>query len=741
MTMKAVGPIIRVAIAAPLRRWFDYRLPENFAGEVHPGVRVRVPFARRSVVGIVVEIATRSTLPSAKLKRIEQVLDTEPVFSDQLFTLLLWAADYYHHPAGEVLQQALPMALRRGGHIERAAEIFWALTAKGVQIESKEFKRAPKQWQTLQQLRALQQLHPAEQGLSAHKLNALGVKRQTLKLLKNKKLVVEKESFNINQINKKVIAGPGLNGDQQKAVDTLLAARDRFISFVLQGVTGSGKTEVYLSLLEKMLHSGQQALVLVPEIGLTPQMINRFTERLAVRVGVLHSGLAEQQRQQTWLAAKNGEIGVIIGTRSAIFTTFSDLKLIIVDEAHDLSFKQWDGFKYHARDLAVRRAQLENIPVVLGSATPSMSSLHNVARGRFSILYLPRRAGEAQPVQFKLVDMRQQRVVDGLATTVLQTMQQHLEKGNQVLVFLNRRGYAPMVMCQQCGWVAECERCATALTLHHQPQHLQCHHCGKSKPMPTQCLQCEHTQLLNVGLGTERLENFFQQQFKNTKVTRIDKDSTRRKGALENKLEAIHSGNAQILIGTQMLAKGHHFPNVTLAVLLNIDGGLYSADYAGTERMAQLLLQVAGRAGRAEKPGEALIQTYHPEHPLLQLLIQQGYQAFATQTLRERQQAQLPPYQYFVLIRGAAINHAAVKQFLTEAKAILTEQATNVQLLGPLPAPIEKRAGRFRWQLLLAASQRSVLHQLLKCSLPEIELLKSSRRVRWSIDVDPVDML
>ena len=739
--MKTIGPIIRVAVPSPLRRLFDYLPPTQVSGKLLPGIRVRVPFGRKSIIGIVVEHATHSEVPAAKLKYVEKMLDNTSLFSSTLFELLLWAADYYQHPLGEVLAQALPTLLRQGEIAEIAQETFWYLTSEGEQIECEGLKRAPKQWQVLQQLRDLKKLQEQQHGFSAHELSALGIKSQALQLLKNKNLVIFKKKNKNNQIEQKKRLGPTLNDDQAQAVKTVLAQENHFIAFLLQGVTGSGKTEVYLSILEKILISQQQALVLVPEIGLTPQTVKRFRERLGNKIGILHSGITDKQRLQTWLKARNGEISVIIGTRSAIFTPFMDLKLLIIDESHDLSFKQWDGFKYHARDLAVRRAQLENIPIIMGSATPSLASLHNVLKGRFHLLSLPQRAGDANPTHFKLIDMSSQSIKEGFAQTTLQSLQEHLQQGNQVLVFINRRGYAPMVMCHECGWVAECDRCHTAFTLHQNPQRLQCHHCGKNRALPSSCPECHHTQLLNVGVGTERVEQFLQQQFKDKKIARIDRDSTRKKGALEKQLEAINNGTVQILVGTQMLAKGHHFPNVTLVIALNIDGGLYSADYAGSERMAQLLLQVAGRAGRAEKPGEILIQTYHPQHPLLQLLIHEGYAAFATQALEKRQLTVLPPYHYFALMRCEAVNSTVCKIFLSEVKQFLTKKNSTVQLLGPLPAPIEKRVGRFRWQLLLSASKRSALHQLLKRCLPEIENLKSSRKVRWSIDIDPVDML
>ncbi len=739
--MKTIGPIIRVAVPSPLRRLFDYLPPTQYSANLLPGMRVQVPFGRKQLIGMIVEVAPTSDLPIAQLKHINKILDHTPLLPTSLFQLLSWAADYYQYPIGDVLLNTLPILLRQGKAAKIAEEIIWGLTTKGEQIESNQLKRAPKQWQVLQRLRHLKKQQAKPHGFSAHELQLLDIKAQTLQLLKNKNLVVDKRIKKNHWLVTKPRLGPSLNKEQQQAVTKVIAARDHFSVFLLQGVTGSGKTEVYLEVLRQLLDTDQQVLVLVPEIGLTPQMVQRFRERLGLSIGLLHSSLTDQQRLQTWLAAKNGDVQIIIGTRSAIFTPFANLQGIIIDESHDISFKQWEGFKYHARDLAIRRAQLENIPIVMGSATPSLQSLHNVAQGRFQFLSLPHRAVAAQPNQFKLIDMRQQPVQEGFAHTVLQTMHQHLTEGNQILIFLNRRGYAPIVMCQQCGWIAECERCHAPLTLHQQAQQLQCHHCGKTQSIPRQCPQCQHAPLLNLGIGTERVEQFLQQRFKDKQISRIDRDATRKKGSLEDKLNAIHSGAAQILIGTQMLAKGHHFPNVTLVVILNVDVGLYSADYAASERMAQLLLQVAGRAGRAEKAGEVLLQTYHPEHPLLQLLIQQGYSAFAKQALQERQQTQLPPYCYFALVRAEAIDNNIVETFLEEVKVLLQSYQSEVQLLGPLSAPIEKRNGRFRWQLLLSATKRSALHSLLKQTLPIIETTKTSRKVRWSIDIDPVDIL
>ncbi|MSP52646.1 MAG: primosomal protein N' [Gammaproteobacteria bacterium] len=558
---------------------------------------------------------------------------------------------------------------------------------------------------------------------------------------KNTLDALEKKKLTPHQTHGLIIPGPLLNAAQKNAVQNVTKQISKFHVFLLHGVTGSGKTEVYLQILKSMLANGQQALILVPEIGLTPQLLTRFQERLGLPIGVVHSGLTDKERLLTWLWAKNNELKIIIGTRSAIFTPFANLAIIIVDEEHDLSLKQQDGFKYHARDLAVRRAQLENIPIVLGSATPSLESLHNVERERYQLLELPERAGEAVHPLFKLIDLRRQKIKNGIATTVLPVIAEHLKQGNQVLIFLNRRGFAPVLMCHECAWVLNCSRCEIPMTLHQKPYQAQCHHCEKTQAIPKKCAQCSSTQLINIGAGTERVEEFLNKEFPHIKIARIDRDSTRRKGELEAKLATVQDGTAQLLVGTQMIAKGHHFPNVTLVVVLDADGGLYSADFHASERMAQLLLQVSGRAGRAEKPGEVLIQTHHPEHPLLNCLITQGYMEFVRQALAQRNKANLPPYHYFALLRAEAVTGSVCSEFLQAAKQILKTANNTVQLMGPAQAPVEKRQGRYRWQLLLATKNRSHLQQLLHHTLPLIEQLKEARKIRWSIDVDPLEML
>lgn len=536
---------------------------------------------------------------------------------------------------------------------------------------------------------------------------------------------------------------PVLSQAQEEAVQKILEIPNCFQAFLLFGVTGSGKTEIYLQVIANILEQKKQALVLVPEIGLTPQTISRFQKRFPVSIAVLHSGLTDKQRHHAWLQALNGDAQIIIGTRSAIFTPMKNPGVIIVDEEHDVSFKQQEGFRYSARDLSIVRAQLENIPVILGSATPSFESLHNVHTQRYQLLELPERAGNAVHPTFSLIDLKKQPTPHGLSSLLIDQIQKHLDQNSQVLVFLNRRGFSPTLICHQCGWISNCKRCDARMTLHQQPYHLQCHHCGASRAVDRSCLDCGAQNLSPIGSGTERIEEVLQTYFSKTKIIRIDRDTTRKKGSLEDKLEEIHTGEPCILVGTQMLAKGHHFSEVNLSVILNADSGLFSSDFRGIERTAQLILQVAGRSGRMEKPGEVILQTYHPEHILLKVLLDQGYKKFAELALKERESAGFPPYQFLTLIRAEANQIEDSMGFLFEIKKLLHHHVKDnkILLLGPIPAVMQKKAGKHRAQLLLQSSQRKWLKNNLNYLIENLSQLKHKSRVRWSIDVDPVEML
>lgn len=532
-----------------------------------------------------------------------------------------------------------------------------------------------------------------------------------------------------------------LNAEQQHALEHIINNLDQFHCTVLHGITGSGKTEIYLHCVEKMIQHNKQVLIIVPEIGLTPQMIERFSHRFNQPIAMLHSGLTEKERLTHWLAATKQQTLILIGTRSCIFTPLPNLGLIIIDEEHDTSLKQQVGFRYHARDVAIKRAHMQQIPIILGSATPSLETLYNVQYKKFSYLSLTQRTGQAKPLRFHLVDIRKQKLTAGLSTPVFKKIQYHLGKNNQVLVFINRRGYAPVLMCHDCGWIAKCSRCDAKLTFYSKKQHLKCHHCEKIYPAFSACKACSSSNLSLLGQGTERVEEELLTLFPDVNVARIDRDTISKKNALHKTIENINSKNAHLLIGTQMLAKGHHFPDVTLVVILDADSGLYSLDFRMPERIGQLLLQVAGRAGRAEKPGEVLIQTRHPDHPLLLQLLEQGYSAFAKTLLSERSKAHLPPYQHLVLIRAQAHKPHLAQQFLSEIKqAFLSQAQTHIKLLGPIPAPMLKRDGQFRAQLMLKSTDRQALHMLLSSIIDYIERHKTSQKVHWSIDIDPIEL-
>jgi primosomal protein N' (replication factor Y) len=729
-------PILRMAVPSPLFRLFDYLPPHGWAGALAPGMRMQVPFGRGRAVGVLVEVARSTDFDPAKLKRVQMVLDESPCLPDDILAMARWAADYYHHPLGEVLAGCLPVLLRRDQPMLPQGETVWRLTDAGRSAEPKEYARAP------QQARALRFFAEYPEGATRAQLEAAYFSAHALSALLKKGWIERwvREPMPVAATSA-MASTPELNPAQAEAVAAIRAARGRYLAFLLDGVTGSGKTEVYLQAIADCLAQGKQALVLVPEIGLTPQLVERFRQRLGHLPALLHSGLNDSERLQAWRAARAGGAPVVIGTRSAAWVPLARPGLFIVDEEHDPSLKQQEGFRYSARDLLVWRAHRDGVPIVLGSATPSLESLHNAQQGRYRHLSLPDRAGAASAPHLHLLDIRNQPLDEGLSPQLLAQMRTHLARDGQVLLFLNRRGFAPTLLCHACGWVAECRRCDAHLTLHQQHKHLRCHHCGSQQPIPRQCPQCGCADLRPLGTGTERIERALEHRFPAVPCVRIDRDSTRRKGRLEDLLAQAASGEARILLGTQMLAKGHHFPGVTLVGILEADQGLFSADFRAGERLAQQVIQVAGRAGRAERPGEVLIQTHHPDHPLLLQLVQAGYPAFARAALTERQAAGLPPFSNLALLRAEATDARAPEGFLAEARdTVDAKLVTGLEFWGPVPSPMERRAGRFRAQLLLVARDRKRLHTLLADWVPRLGALKSARKVRWSLDVDPIDL-
>ncbi len=730
---------VRIAFAVPLMCFFDYLLPDDL--NVCIGARVLVPFCTQKRVGIVVELPEQSDLPLEQLKSVLAVIDERSIFTPQSWALLTWASRYYHAPLGDVLFSALPVKLRSGESTVQKSKILWKITALGEQaLLSGALKQAKKQIAALQ---ALCQ-SPLEKG--NNEFNSA-----IWSALKEKQFVEEIEQFvEIKSWQQSLGDLPVAKAEnrlslnkQQALAFTQVLFQQGFAAFLLDGVTGSGKTEIYLQLIEEILKKGKQVLVLVPEIGLTPQTVQRFQSRFNVQIDVLHSNLNDTQRLNVWQRAKTGQSAVVIGTRSALFTQFADLGLIILDEEHDSSFKQQDGWRYHARDLAVVYAKQLDIPVLMGSATPSLESLNNVNLGKYQHILLSKRAGNAAMVECQLIDLKKQNVVNGLSVALLKKMEEHLQKGNQVLLFLNRRGFAPVLLCHECGWIADCQHCDKPLTYHQNQRVMRCHHCASQRPIPRQCAKCGSTNLVTTGQGTEQLEQTLQQRFPQYGITRIDRDSTARKGKLESHLNDIQQGKSQILIGTQMLAKGHHFPNVTLVALINVDSGLFSLDFRAEERLAQLYVQVAGRAGRAEKQGEVVLQTHYPEHPLLQRLLNEGYASFAAEALQMRQVMGLPPFSSQALFKAQSRKSIEAEQCLQQIADYfqqwkLAQNQPHLQILGVMPAPFAKKADQYRWQLLLQHTNRAVLQQALQ-DFSQQEMSKSWQ-VRLNLDVDPQDL-
>ena len=725
-------PILRVAVPVPLYGGFDY-LDIGDAAPTPVGSRVLVRFGRRRLVAIVIEHAHESDVPATRLRAIEAVLDDAPVLDDELLGLLRWAARYYHHPVGEALATALPVALRRA-RMDQTPNRHRGWQAAANESANEPAANATRQHELLAAIRATP--HPTAH---SHLLARFGSVQAPLKALERRGLI---EPVDLPGALEHGVAGtaPALGDDQQVAVDHLCALGDAFHPVLLEGVTGSGKTEVYFQRMARTLAAGRQVLFLAPEIGLTPQLIERLRTRFDAAIGVLHSQRSEGERADVWRAARAGDADIVIGTRSAVFTPLPRLGLIVVDEEHDGSYKQQDGFRYHARDVALRRAQQRGVPIVLGSATPALESLHNAEQKRFAHLQLPRRATGAAMPPIRVIDIRSRPLLGGLSDPMLAHVERHLAAGNQVMIFINRRGYAPALSCHDCGWIAPCARCDAPLTLHGGGARLQCHHCGANEPAPPACPSCGSKQLVALGAGTERVAGALRSRFPDVRIARFDRDSMARKGRLESQLADVASGATQLLVGTQMLAKGHDFARLTCVGVLDVDGGLFSADFRAAEHMAQLVTQVAGRAGRGDLAGEVWLQTRNPEHPLLHRLLSDGYDGFARAALTERREAGLPPYGHLALLRAEAHDMQSPQAFLEQAAATINVDE-HIACWGPVPAPMQRRAGRYRAHLLLHATRRARLHPALDHWQRVLADLPGARRVRWSIDVDPQDLL
>lgn len=732
--------ILRIAINTPLRRLFDY-LPPRDCGPEHliPGQRLRIPFGKsKEKIGLLTEITHHSEIEPHKLKHAIEILDNKPLFDSGHLRFLKWAGDYFHHPIGEVMLGTLPKLLSNGSPALKKAVRYWRYKSGMAENQIDDlFANAPLKKAILNFVKT----YPDGIAEETIRKNFKNWRKPLYSLAEQGWVDFFTHEVSDSKQPCSQAENIKLNPEQKKAVDTIISAGNSYKPFLLNGITGSGKTEVYLQAIKACINQGLQALVLLPEIALTPQFIERFKSGLNANTGVLHSGLTDRQRMETWLGARDGSINIVIGTRSAIWTPFKQLGIIVVDEEHDLSYKQQEGFRYSARDLALYRAHQNKIPVVLGSATPSLESIQNVANERYQEIKLTKRTGNAFLPEINILDIRSCSMDGAFSVPMLEVIRRHLEKKQQILLFLNRRGYAPVMMCHDCGWIAKCPRCNIQMTYHKHINKLCCHHCQHQEKLPDTCPECTNKKIIEIGYGTQRLTETLEKNFPEAKIIRIDRDSTRRKGAMQSMLDDAQKGDIDILIGTQMLAKGHHFPRVTLVGIIDADRGLYSADFRASERMAQIIMQVSGRAGRADNPGSVMIQTHHPDHPLLKTLTEHDYVKLSKLMLEERRQTCLPPFSYQVLLRAEANQQNKIRQFLDDAHELLPRNYKQLQIFGPITAPIEKRAGNYRMQLLLQMSDRRQLRNILDIWVPSLENLASGRKVRWSLDVDPQDML
>ena len=732
--------LIEVLVPIPLMEKFSYLAPKDDQAPLKQGSRVLVPFGRRTLVGIIWNFSKKDSSDPRKYKHIIKVLDDRPLLDSHSMDLAEWASRYYHYPLGEIISYFFPPSLRKGKEASFKESKYLELTSKGSFLKEEDLARAPGQ-------KKLVSLLKEKKELSAKSAKAYGISNAVINGLEQKGYI-SKFSRELSPYKKvkdnKLLPSKKLNKEQVEAVKSIKGSQDKNQTFLLDGITGSGKTEVYLQAIQDVVNNGKQALILIPEIGLAPQAEERFKEYFGDRVMSFHSAKNDREKVDAWLGASRGLVDIIIGTRSSVFLPMKNLGIIVVDEEHDLSFKQMDKFRYSARDMALYRAKLEKIPVVLASATASLETLKNAQEGKYKVLKLSQRATGASLPAFQAVDLRGKELNEGLSSELLEATQSELSKGNQVLIFLNRRGYAPSMICKVCGWISNCERCDALMTVHKNPLKLHCHHCEAQKAYPNKCPSCDSNDFLTYGFGTERLEEFLHNRFPGVTTLRIDSDSTKKKETLNEYFHEIRKGNPLILLGTQLLAKGHHFPEVTLVGIVDADSGLFSADFRGSERVAQLLTQVSGRAGRDKKPGRVILQSYCPDHPQIEEIVTGSYEKFTKKLLEERKASKIPPFSYQAKIFAESPKSLTSRDFILNLlnKSKIDEKLkSNLRIIGPLPSIMEKKSGVFRWELSIFSTNRSNLHKFLDVMQSRLYHPKLSKSVRWSIDVDPLSSL
>jgi len=724
---------IDVALDVPIRQTFSYLVDQP---GLEPGVRLSVPFGRRKMVGIMLRYRA-SPPPQIKLRKVEAILDERTLFSASLVQLIDWTARYYHHPQGEVWRAAIPAVLRKGcASTHGLAETYFQLDDLPADW-SAQAKRA------VLQRKVIEVLLTQTDGISSMQLSGLiPTARNALPALLKKSWVTQQQRLPLIETIAPAETPRVLTPEQSTALKTLREKGQNFHCSVLEGITGSGKTEVYFALIDDCLAAGLQSLVMVPEIALTDQLLSRFRQRFGSKVVRLHSGMSDVKRHRAWWQLSTGAVDIVLATRSGVFQEFKALGLIVVDEEHDISFKQQEGLRYHARSLAIKRAQLDNIPIVLGSATLALETFRQVQQQRYTGARLSSRIGDRCLPTVEIIDLNQHRSDSGISSVAINALGETLARGEQSLVFINRRGYAPVLYCASCRWTAQCQRCDAQMTVHAPARHLQCHHCGAVRGLPQTCDDCGEANLVELGQGTQKIEELLGEQFPDARIQRFDRDNLSTANKLQQAMDKVHAGEIDILVGTQLLAKGHDFAGVSLVLVINADQGLHSIDFRAPEQLVQQLIQVAGRAGRGTQKGRVLIQSYFPDHPYLQAVKQHDYRQFVIPELEQRELAGFPPYAHLALWRARAGQAEQLMQFLQfVARAGRGIQPQASLCFDPVESPMFKRGGQYHAQLLVSAQQRSVLHGWLSPWIDAVERDRQFSRVRWSIDIDPVSLL
>ncbi len=729
--------ILKIALDVPMDSLFDY---SDGGMEVNVGQRVLVPFGNKSRIGVVVGKTSVSKIPLEKLKAIKSVYNDEPLIDEELFSIIKFASEYYQYPFGQALINILPSRLRQIKPAKTRYHYSYEITELGIENDAQSLPPRKvilkKIFYVLKEKRiqSESELGDVSKGW-----------RGAIKTLIEFGFVKEVKQLPVLDISdsKESNFEPTLNLEQKNAIEQVVDNSGKFSPYLLYGITGSGKTEVYMQILKQVLSdNNHQALVLVPEINLTPQLESRFKSRLKhLPIVSLHSNLNESERLHNWVYAQSGKARIIIGTRLSVFAQLPKLKIIIVDEEHDGSYKQQEGMRYHARDIALLRAQQLKIPIIMGSATPSLETWYNTKIHKYALLTLCKRAvTQAALPNIRCLDISKTDIVDGMTSALTTAIQDRLNKGEQSMLFINRRGYSPVLLCRSCHWIASCKRCSCKLVVHLNRKILTCHHCGQEQRIIRQCPNCGDADLCPTGYGTQRIEDTLKKLFPAARVQRVDRDSTRGKDKLSDILSAVVSNKVDILVGTQMLAKGHDFPNLTLVGVIDTDSALFSPDFRASERLFSQLMQVSGRAGRAEKPGEVLIQTAFPEHNLFNALRNHDYANFAEVILKEREMTEFPPYSYLAMIRAEAINYDFVYNFLKYAHEIANLESKEVLTYDPVRPQIERIKGKERGYVLMQATQRRHLHQLLSTLIPKLRETKLGSKIRWNIDIDPQEL-